>query len=110
MTIVEEKGFTQTPAAKRMDQMEFRPARTNMALVVGCALVLRLIVAAFSFHDIAGPSADHGQFGAEMGWVARSVALGQGFSSPFLPNTGPTALVPPLYPYLLAQIFRVCGI
>lgn len=45
-----------------------------------------------------------------MGWVARSLALHQGFSSPFLPDTGPTALMPPLFPYLLSLIFRLTGI
>jgi 4-amino-4-deoxy-L-arabinose transferase-like glycosyltransferase len=45
-----------------------------------------------------------------MGWVARSIVLGHGFSSPFFPATGPTALVPPVFPYLLAAIFRVFGL
>jgi 4-amino-4-deoxy-L-arabinose transferase-like glycosyltransferase len=45
-----------------------------------------------------------------MGWTARSIALHQGFSSPFLPVTGPTAIVPPIYPYLLAAIFRLFGL
>src|SRR5260370_14313314 len=33
-----------------------------------------------------------------------------GFSSPFFPSTGPTALVPPLFPYLLAAVFRTFGL
>src|SRR5260370_10942708 len=33
-----------------------------------------------------------------------------GFSSPFFPSTGPTALVPPLFPYLLASFFRPFGL
>ena len=45
-----------------------------------------------------------------MGWTARSLFLGQGFSSPYLPVTGPTALVPPLYPYLLAGSFHLFGL
>ncbi len=45
-----------------------------------------------------------------MGWTARSLFLGQGFSSPYLPVTGPTALVPPLYPYLLAGSFKLLGL
>jgi 4-amino-4-deoxy-L-arabinose transferase-like glycosyltransferase len=74
------------------------------------AFILRIAVVASSFNSIAGPSLDHEQFGAEMGWVARSLALGHGFSSPFFPSTGPTALVPPLYPYLLAVVFRMFGL
>src|SRR5258708_40019208 len=36
--------------------------------------------------------------------------MGHGFSSPFFPSTGPTALVPPLFPYLLAAVFRTFGL
>ena len=42
--------------------------------------------------------------------MARSIAQGHGFSSPFYPSTGPTALVPPLFPYLLAAVFRIFGV
>jgi 4-amino-4-deoxy-L-arabinose transferase-like glycosyltransferase len=81
-----------------------------LALVVGVALAIRLIVVAFIFRGLSDP-ADHFQsFGEEVGWIARSIALHQGFSSPFFPTTGPTALLPPLYPYLLAAVFKVFGI
>ena len=49
-------------------------------------------------------------FGWEAGRIARSIALGQGFSSPFQPGTGPTAWLAPIYPYLLAGVFKVFGI
>jgi 4-amino-4-deoxy-L-arabinose transferase-like glycosyltransferase len=49
-------------------------------------------------------------FGFETGRIARSIALGQGFSSPFQPTTGPTAWLAPLYPYLLAGVFKVFGV
>jgi 4-amino-4-deoxy-L-arabinose transferase-like glycosyltransferase len=78
--------------------------------MVGAALIFRLILVACVFRDVAEPSFDHNRFGWEMGWTARSVALGHGFGSPFLPWTGPTALVPPLFPWLLALIFRVGGL
>jgi 4-amino-4-deoxy-L-arabinose transferase-like glycosyltransferase len=67
-------------------------------------------VVALVFRDVAAPTIDHSEFGYEMGWVARSITLGRGFSAPFLPITGPTALVPPLYPYLLAGVFRLFGL
>ncbi|MGC2449904.1 MAG: glycosyltransferase family 39 protein [Candidatus Sulfotelmatobacter sp.] len=56
------------------------------------------------------PGNDNFEFGWEMGRVARSIALGQGFSSPYDGNTGPTAWEPPLYPYLMAGVFKVFGI
>ena len=42
--------------------------------------------------------------------IAASVARGIGFSSPFMIPTGPSALEPPLYPYILAGIFRLFGV
>ena len=53
---------------------------------------------------------DNFSFGWEMGRVARSLALGQGFSSPFHGITGPTAWEPPLYPILIASVFKLFGI
>ena len=49
-------------------------------------------------------------FGWEMGRIAASLASGHGFSSPFVPGTGPTAWEPPLYPYLTAAVFLIFGI
>jgi 4-amino-4-deoxy-L-arabinose transferase-like glycosyltransferase len=81
-----------------------------LAATVLFALAIRLVIVAIVFRDVSAPTLDHNEFGWEMGWTARSIALGRGFSSPFLPITGPTALVPPLYPYLLATIFRLFGV
>jgi 4-amino-4-deoxy-L-arabinose transferase-like glycosyltransferase len=75
------------------------------------AFLIRMAVVAFVFRDIAAPVDRHSEFGYEMGWTARSIALGHGFSSPYDPmGTGPTALVPPFYVYILALVFRVFGI
>lgn len=56
------------------------------------------------------PGNDNFEFGWEMGRVARSIALGQGFSNPYDGNTGPTAWEPPLYPYLMGGVFKTFGI
>ena len=48
-------------------------------------------------------------FGWEMGRIARAIAAGEGFSNPFHLITGPTAWEPPLYPYLIAGIFKLFG-
>ncbi len=46
-------------------------------------------------------------FAQETGNIAYSLAQGQGFSSPFRNNTGPTAWLVPVYPFLLSLIFRL---
>jgi 4-amino-4-deoxy-L-arabinose transferase-like glycosyltransferase len=64
-----------------------------------------------AFHEYrTRPGEDNFAFGWEMGRVGRSIALGQGFSSPYEGNTGPTAWEPPLYPYLMGAVFKVFGI
>jgi 4-amino-4-deoxy-L-arabinose transferase-like glycosyltransferase len=63
------------------------------------------------FHEYRPRSGDdHFEFGWEMGRVGRSIALGQGFSSPYDGNTGPTAWEPPLYPYLIGGVFKIFGV
>jgi len=56
------------------------------------------------------PGKDNFEFGWEMGRIARSIALGHGFSSPYEGDTGPSAWEPPLYPYLMAGVFKLFGI
>jgi 4-amino-4-deoxy-L-arabinose transferase-like glycosyltransferase len=42
--------------------------------------------------------------------IAAHLAGGQGFSSPFFQDTGPTAWVAPIYPFLVSLVFRAFGI
>src|ERR1700735_5807351 len=64
-----------------------------------------------AFHEYRPrPGDDNFAFGWEMGRVGQSIALGQGFSSPYGGNTGPTAWEPPLYPYLMGGVFKLFGI
>jgi hypothetical protein len=46
----------------------------------------------------------------ESGNISISLATGHGFSSPFRVETGPTAWMTPVYPWLLSLIFRVFGV
>jgi 4-amino-4-deoxy-L-arabinose transferase-like glycosyltransferase len=78
--------------------------------MVGVALALRLAVMGFLYTDRLDPARDHWTFGWETGRVARSIATGQGFSSPYPEPTGPTNLIPPTYAYLVAGVFRLCGV
>jgi 4-amino-4-deoxy-L-arabinose transferase-like glycosyltransferase len=55
-------------------------------------------------------ASDNFSFGFEMGRIGRSLALGQGFSNPFDGVTGPTAWEPPIYPFVIAGVFKLFGI
>jgi 4-amino-4-deoxy-L-arabinose transferase-like glycosyltransferase len=53
---------------------------------------------------------DHMLFGEEMGRIARALATGYGFSDPFRGHTGPTTWVGPLFPLILAGVFKLFGV
>jgi 4-amino-4-deoxy-L-arabinose transferase-like glycosyltransferase len=70
------------------------------------ALAVRLAVIPFLYHDWMDPFVlEHWAFGR----IARSIALGRGFGNPFA-DTGLSTLLPPVYSYLLAGIFKIFGI
>jgi 4-amino-4-deoxy-L-arabinose transferase-like glycosyltransferase len=71
---------------------------------------VRLIAVALVYKGFLEPGRDHWEFGYELGRVARSIAVGLGFSNPYWADTGPTALLTPIYPYLLASVFAVFGV
>jgi 4-amino-4-deoxy-L-arabinose transferase-like glycosyltransferase len=78
--------------------------------IVLVALAIRMAVLPFVFTNQLDPARDHWAFGFETGKIARSLATGQGFSSPYVEPTGPTALMGPVYPALLAVVFKLFGI
>lgn len=49
-------------------------------------------------------------YALEVSSIAAHLARGQGFSSPFLSDTGPTAWVGPIYPFLVAIVFKGFGV
>jgi 4-amino-4-deoxy-L-arabinose transferase-like glycosyltransferase len=78
--------------------------------IVSIALLFRIVLVLLLHHNLLNPGDDHFRFGWETGRVARSVALGKGFSSPYGGETGPTAAQAPLYVYLLAGVFKLFGV
>ena len=84
--------------------------KPRLWLMVLIALALRLAVMAFLYDEQLSPERDHWRFGYETGRIARSIAQGDGFSSPLFGNTGPTAMLPPVYPYIVAGFFKIFGI
>ncbi len=87
-----------------------RRFRSSVFFIVLVAFAIRLAVILIGHTYRITPRRDHFQFGWEMGRLARSIALGQGFSSPTDLTTGPSAWAAPVYPYILAGIFKLSGI
>jgi 4-amino-4-deoxy-L-arabinose transferase-like glycosyltransferase len=79
-------------------------------LFVSVAFLVRLLVTPFLIGDYLNPARDHWDFGCETGRLARSLASGHGFSSPLFGDTGPSAWMAPIYPLILAGIFKLFGI
>ncbi len=74
------------------------------------ALAIRLAVMVFLLPEQLDPQRDHWHFGYETGRIARSIVEGRGFSSPLFSDTGPTAWMTPVYPYIVAGVFKVFGV
>ena len=91
---------------------EKNSARRLLSVLVLAAFAIRLVVVCFTYGSLpyAEEYMSHAQFGYEMGWIARALASGHGFSSPYYPWSGATAMQPPLYPFLLSLVFRIFGI
>ncbi len=84
--------------------------RSSLFWIVLVALALRLVVMSFVYQERTDPARDHWRLGGEAGRIARSIAQGEGFSNPLFGKTGPTAWLAPVFPYLLAGIFKIFGI
>ena len=70
------------------------------------AVAVRLAVIPFLYQDWMDPFVlEHWAFGR----IARSIVTGHGFGSPFA-DTGLSALLPPVFSYVLAAIFKIFGI
>lgn len=83
-------------------------ASTFWMVVIGFAL---RVAAILILHTYRFRTTDQNfGFGWEMGRIGEAIASGQGFSNPFHGITGPTAWEPPLYPFLIAAVFKVFGV
>ena len=82
----------------------------TLPITLLAALAIRMVVVALTYRTLPDADKHYEAFGWEMGWVARALASGHGFSSPYYPWSGPTAMQPPLYPFLLSLVFRLFGI
>jgi len=83
---------------------------THPGTMVVAAFVVRYGLFSYIRVHAPQPATEIFPIGAETGRLAKSLAAGEGFSSPLGADTGPSAWMTPLYPLLLAGVFRVCGI
>ncbi len=74
------------------------------------ALALRLVATSFFYNSTWNNYENHLLFGFETGRISRSIAEGHGYGNPMFAETGPTACMTPVYPYLLAAIFKLFGV
>jgi hypothetical protein len=95
----------------------FNPGHTSLrgpARIFWTGFAVRVLYLTLAHTFRIRPAEDHFQFGWEAGRIARALVTGYGYSDPFanafLAHTGPTAWLPPLYPLLMAAIFRVFGV
>ena len=87
-----------------------RKGATSLWLILLIALGARSAFAWYEVRQFSPHVLSIVPFQTETGHIAYSIAFGKGYSSPFQKDTGPTAWLAPVYPYLLAGIFKVFGI
>jgi 4-amino-4-deoxy-L-arabinose transferase-like glycosyltransferase len=91
-----------------MEMRQTRRSVTSPAVVFVAALTTRLAATVFIFRNYFGPQLLFVQ--NESSHIASALAAGSGFSSPYANvPVAATAQQPPLYPLILAGIFRLFG-
>ncbi|MGB6192156.1 MAG: glycosyltransferase family 39 protein [Terracidiphilus sp.] len=96
-----------------MPEQVTQPSRSPRRFLIWVCIFAFLLRVAVIFAAGSGrltdASDDYFGFGWEMGRVALSLVQGHGFSSPLPLPTGPTAMVGPVYPLLIAAAFKIFG-
>jgi hypothetical protein len=86
-----------------------RTAATWLAFIVLVAIAARMTFAWDQARKMPPGVLAIVPFQQETGNIAYSLAQGKGFSAVFRTDTGPTAWLAPVYPLLLAGIFKIFG-
>jgi hypothetical protein len=93
-----------------MVKQGLQKATTSLALILLIALGARVAYAWNQERQMRADLVGLVPFLNETGNIAFSLAKGHGFSSPYWQETGPTAWLTPVYPALVAAIFKIFGI
>jgi 4-amino-4-deoxy-L-arabinose transferase-like glycosyltransferase len=88
----------------------FLRVATSVTLIFIVAMAARLGFAWDQVHRMPPEVVGIVPFQQETGNIAYALAQGRGFSSAFRTNSGPTAWLTPVYPLVVAGVFRVFGI
>jgi len=83
---------------------------TSISLIVIVAFAIRIFLFWTVQHQGKLPVVENAPFGYETGKIASEIAEGHGFSSPFRIESGPTIWLTPVFPYLLAGVFKLFGV
>jgi 4-amino-4-deoxy-L-arabinose transferase-like glycosyltransferase len=83
---------------------------TNLPVIIGVSFCVRLAFAIDQAREIPANLVGLVPFLNEAGNIAFSLAKGHGFSSPWWQETGPTAWLTPVYPWIVAIVYRIFGI
>jgi 4-amino-4-deoxy-L-arabinose transferase-like glycosyltransferase len=83
---------------------------TNLPLIVAVSFLARLAFAAGQVRKLPANLVGLVPFLNEAGNIAFSLAQGHGFSSPWWQETGPTAWLTPVYPWIVSIVYRIFGI
>lgn len=105
-----EESYVSVVRESRSPSRENRFSKSSLTWMVLTALALRLAVMFFLLPEQLDPARDHWHFGYETGRIARSLVEGKGFGNPLFAETGPTAWMTPVYPLIVAGVFKVFGV
>lgn len=93
-----------------MEKRKIIAAAGSLWLIVGVAIVYRAAYAYKQVREIPAQALASVPFEQETGNIAMALATGKGYSSPMRRETGATAWLTPVYPFMLAGIFCVFGV
>jgi hypothetical protein len=85
-------------------------AASSLLLIVIVGVATRAGFACYQERQFSAKVLSIVPFQTETGHIAYSIASGKGYSSPFQRDSGPTAWLAPVYPWILAGIFKLFGI